>query len=196
MFGKIFKYLFYTYVKKYKLTARQIVFGEKQLDEDFYDKIRILLEKREEEWEELDRSTGYIRASLREPNLEELKKIMEQAKIERVAFNEKLLLYIKIKGLSNSEVYKKAGIDRRHFSKIINKAEYSPKKHAVIALCFALELNKEEMIEMLSLGGYGFFEYDKTDIIIEFFIEHECFDLFSLNEALVHFGEKPIGVLE
>lgn len=111
-------------------------------------------------------------------------------------FSTKLLKYIDSTGLTDADIYKKAGIDRRHFSKIRCDRNYRPKKSTVIALCLALELKLEQVEEVLGLAGYYLSRSDTTDLIVRFCIEKGKYDLADVNEALVYFGMKAIGVTE
>lgn len=111
-------------------------------------------------------------------------------------FSTKLLKYIDSTGLPDADIYKKAGIDRRHFSKIRCDRDYRPKKATVIALCLALELKLEQVEEVLGLAGYYLSRSDTTDLIVRFCIEKGKYDLSDVNEALVYFGMKAIGVSE
>jgi DNA-binding phage protein len=108
-------------------------------------------------------------------------------------FSTKLLKHIDQIGLPDSEVYKKAGIDRRHFSKIRSNKEYQPKKQTVMALCLALKLKLEQAEEMLMLAGYSLSNSDTGDLVIKFCIEKGKYDLMEVNEVLEYFGAKGIG---
>ncbi|MDD4112106.1 MAG: XRE family transcriptional regulator [Herbinix sp.] len=110
-------------------------------------------------------------------------------------FSTKLLLYIDRSKLSDSYIYKKAGIDRRHFSKIRCDIYYQPKKATAIALCMALKLNLEETVELLGMAGYSLSSSDTGDLVIKFCIEREIYDLTEVNEALDYFGQKLLGVV-
>ncbi len=111
-------------------------------------------------------------------------------------FSTRLLQFIDGTGLTDAEIYKRAGIDRRHFSKIRCDKEYRPKKTTVLALCLALQLDENETVELLSLAGYSLSKGDTGDLVISFCIERGIYDLMEVNEALVFFGQKTIGVLE
>ncbi len=112
-------------------------------------------------------------------------------------FSQVLFNFIDKKGLNDSEIYKKAGIDRRHFSKIRSKHNYRPGKSSVIALAMALELDKKETCELLNAAGYSLSDSDTFDLVIRFFLEKRIYDLYAVNQALHYLNLKPLsGVLE
>jgi len=106
-------------------------------------------------------------------------------------FTEQLFAFIDRTGKQDSEIYKKALIDRRLFSKIRSNKNYIPAKKTVIALCLALELNRAEADTLLSSAGYSLSRADDYDLVIAFCIEKKIFDFFDINEALNHFGFEP-----
>lgn len=59
-------------------------------------------------------------------------------------FSQRLLRMIDERGMSDSEVYNKAYVDRRHFSKIRKDINYTPNKKTVLAFSIALELSLDE----------------------------------------------------
>lgn len=94
---------------------------------------------------------------------------------------------------SDAEVYKKAGIDRKHFSKIRSNPQYRPSKNTVIALALALELNKKETDKLLSSAGYSLSDSETSDLVIQFCIERNIYDIHQVNYALDYFSQKPLG---
>ncbi|CUH91831.1 hypothetical protein [Herbinix luporum] len=124
----------------------------------------------------------------------EIEQYISKEKSEET-FSIKLLQHIDRLGLKDAEIYKKAGIDRRHFSKIRCDVNYKPKKSTAIALCIALELNLKESIELLQLAGYSLSNCDIGDLVIKFFIERKIYDLTIVNEALDYYGQKMVGVV-
>lgn len=105
-----------------------------------------------------------------------------------LSFNERLFLLIDRTGQRDSDVYKKAHIDRRLFSKIRSNKKYIPCKKTVIALCLALELEREEADALLSSAGYSLSRADDYDLAIAFCIDKGVFDFFEVNEVMTHFG--------
>ena len=105
-----------------------------------------------------------------------------------LSFNERLFLLIDRTGQKDSDVYKKAHIDRRLFSKIRSNKKYIPCKKTVIALCLALELDREEADALLSSAGYSLSRADDFDLAIAFCIDKRVFDFFEVNEVMVHLG--------
>jgi hypothetical protein len=107
-------------------------------------------------------------------------------------FAEELFRLIDKKGSHDSEIYKKAGIDRRHFSKIRSNSVYRIGKTSVIALSLALELNKKEADQLLSSAGFVLSDNDTFDLVIKFCLEKKLYDLDHVNQALEYFSLKPL----
>ena len=95
-------------------------------------------------------------------------------------FTEQLFAFIDRTGKQDSEIYKKALIDRRLFSKIRSNKNYIPAKKTVIALCLALELNRAEADTLLSSAGYSLSRADDYDLVIAFCIEKKIFNFSFL----------------
>lgn len=112
-------------------------------------------------------------------------------------FSEVLFKLIDRKGVTDADIYKKAGLDRRHFSKIRSNSEYRPGKSTVIALAFALELNKTKTEELLKASGYSLSQSETFDLVIRFCLEKKIYNLDEVNQALDYFSLKPLaGVVE
>ena len=108
------------------------------------------------------------------------------------SFSESLFRLIDQRKLKDSDVYKKANIDRRLFSKIRN-SDYHPSKNTCMALAIALELNLDQMKDLLAKAGYTLSKSQKADLIIEFHVMNEQFDILQINEALFTFKQPILG---
>lgn len=108
------------------------------------------------------------------------------------SFSESLFRLIDQRKLKDSDVYKKANIDRRLFSKIRN-SDYHPSKNTCMALAIALELNLDQMKDLLAKAGYTLSKSQKADLIIEFYVINEKFDILQINEALFTFKQPILG---
>lgn len=108
------------------------------------------------------------------------------------SFAEVLFRFIDYKGYTDSDVYKKAGIDRRHFSKIRTNPAYRISKSSAVSLSIALKLNKKETEKLLHSAGFSLSNNDTFDLIIQFCLEQEIYDIDYVNQALDQFDLKPL----
>lgn len=120
-------------------------------------------------------------------------KISENEFLVDEPFNVKLFKLIDASGKSDVEIYKKAGIDRRHFSKIKSSSEYVPHKKTIMAFVIALELPIEEAELLLDSAGYSLSRSYLFDVILKFFITEGIYNIDLINEYLIEYDQPLIG---
>lgn len=145
-----------------------------QLEDEFYENLM----------PELQSPISYSKSR----SLEDVVEEMEDS------FSEMLFRTIDEKGLTDVEVYKKANIDRRLFSKIRSQKNYKPSKITAISLAISLKLNLDQTRDLLARAGYALSPSIKFDLIIEFFINEGSYNIHEINEALFSFDQKLLGV--
>lgn len=119
--------------------------------------------------------------------------IDEVLETKEETFSSMLLRMIDEKGLKDSDVYKKANIDRRLFSKIRGDEDYVPSKKTAISFCLALQLEMEEAKKLLEAAGYALSTSSKFDLIIMYLIENREYSIHFANIVLEDYGQGTLS---
>ena len=128
-----------------------------------------------------------------------LKKDRARTELDKVlakkeeSFSEMLLRLIDEKGLKDSDVYKKANIDRRLFSKIRGDEDYVPSKKTAISFCLSLQLDIDEAKKLLATAGYALSASSRFDLIIMYLIETKEYNIHFANIVLDDYGEGTLS---
>lgn len=110
------------------------------------------------------------------------------------SFSDELFRYIDLKGLTDVDVYTRAQIDRKLFSKI-RKRGYIPRKKTIVALALALKLNYSETINLLEFAGFALSPAPSMpfDVIITNTIQSGMYDIDKINELLFRYDLPLLG---
>ncbi len=108
-------------------------------------------------------------------------------------FQECLFRLIDERDMKDPDVYRKANISRKLFSKIRCNADYMPGKRTVLALAVALELNLDQTVDLLSRAGFAFSPGSIFDLIVKYCIETRTFDIYEINALLFEYDQPLLG---
>ncbi|MBO4436156.1 MAG: macro domain-containing protein [Fibrobacter sp.] len=108
-------------------------------------------------------------------------------------FCDKLFSLIHEKNQDDVEVYKRANLDRKHFSKIRSNVNYKPTKKTALALAIALHLDLDETTDLLARAEIALSPSNRGDLIVRYFIERKKYDIWEINSMLFKFGQPTLG---
>ena len=128
-----------------------------------------------------------------DPDSDEFFGAVESALAKRMVhmsdtFQEYMFYLIESKGLSNAEVYKRAWVSKKLFSKIKCNPDYHPDKATAMQLCVGCKLNLDETKDLLGRAGYALSPSDKRDIIFSFFVDKRIYSMVDIDIALEEYG--------
>lgn len=127
------------------------------------------------------------------PILEEERSLDDVVNNLDKTFMELVFSFADAKGLTDVEVQKKANLDRKAFSKLKCGTTKNPSKATALALAVALELDLDDTKDLLSRAGLALSPCSKQDVIVQYFIEKEAYDIYEINVALFEHGEQLLG---
>ena len=119
---------------------------------------------------------------------------LKSAQNFEVSFHDKLFELIDEAHLDNKDVWKRANLDRKHFSKIQCDQNYHPKKKTVMALCIALQLDLEQSRDLLARADWAFSPSSKVDLIVQKAIIDKQYDIMQLNVTLFKYTNEILGI--
>lgn len=162
---------------------------DKDLQKDFENKLDQYVLLNMQDW------LGKVKTEDTEERQKEFraKNLEEALSKPQYTFQEQLFHLIDVRQLKDVDVYKRAQIDRKLFSRIRCNKDYKPKKNTAIALIMALELDIYESEELLKLAGLALSPGVRSDLIIRFCIMNAMYDIDKVNDILDRYGENTIG---
>ena len=122
------------------------------------------------------------------------KAVMQEQDLEKIlkdaesTFSEYLIDLLNECGEKDSDVYRRAEISRQLFHKIISRKDYQPTKSTAIQLALGLRLDLAETQKLLEKAGYALTRSSKTDLVVQYFIEHGVYSIVEINMALFDCG--------
>lgn len=115
--------------------------------------------------------------------LDKAKEEIKEVKLDPT-FKELLFEFIDKKGLTDPEVYKKAKVNKRTFSKIRTGEEKCVSKNTAICLGLALELNLKDFEKLLKANCNYLSDNDYFGIAIKWCIKNKIYDIEQVNDIL------------
>ncbi len=128
------------------------------------------------------------------PMPEKAMSLEEELENVGMSFHDKLFELIGKSGMDNKDGWKRANLDRKHFSKIQCDEKYHPKKKTVMVLCIALELDLEQAKDLLARADWAFSPSSKVDLIVQKAIIDKQYDIYQLNLVLFQYTNEILGV--
>ena len=108
------------------------------------------------------------------------------------SFQDVLFRHIDRKGLEDPDVYHRANLDRKLFSKI-RGPKYKPSKKTALALAIALKLNLDETLDLIGRAGYTLSEASLFDLIVAYCIENKIYDIIEVNLILFKYTDEYLS---
>ncbi len=100
------------------------------------------------------------------------------------SFRDVLFDFIDKKGIGDPDVYKKAKVDKRLFSKIRIDAGRAISRNTAIRLGLALELSQEDFDILLNANHTSLSDNNYFDIAIKWCIKNKIYDIEQVNDIL------------
>lgn len=107
-------------------------------------------------------------------------------------FQELLFKFIDRSNLSDVQVYKKAFINRKLFSKIKSDKNYHPSFGTVTLFALALNLDIEEYEQLLNSASYCLSTNTRSGITLRYCFEHRIYDVVDANNLFYSVTDREI----
>lgn len=109
------------------------------------------------------------------------------------SFHDKFIKLLIESGKENVEIYKKAGITRQVFSRILSDKDMIPTKLTLVSLCIGLELPLVTAKELMVSAGYSLSRSLMFDSIVIKYLREEIYDFELINSELDEYGCQLLG---
>ena len=108
------------------------------------------------------------------------------------SFQQRLLRMIDERGMTDPEVYNRANVDRKVFSKIRCSEDYIPKKRTILALAIAMQLNLDDAKDLLASAGYALTTGSLADVIAAFCFDNGIYNIYEVNMLLFQYDQPQL----
>ena len=108
-------------------------------------------------------------------------------------FHEMFMRYLIKSNKDNTDVYKKGGLSRQVFSKVLSDKKHTPNKNTVLSLIIGLELPLKDARKLLKSAGYSLSGSIVSDVIVRLYIEKAIYNLDVINAELNEHGCPLLG---
>ena len=110
-----------------------------------------------------------------------------------LSFSARLLTYVNEKcGGVAPMAYKRAGVSRQVYSRIVSFDDSSVDKQTAMLFCIGLQLSMSEAELLLKSAGYAFSDTIPTDMLFSFCIKQKIWNLKDVNALFVKCKLPPV----
>jgi len=128
-------------------------------------------------------------------NVPKADRIPPSLNARELSFSARLLKYVQERCDGKAPVaYKRAGIDRKLYSKIVSDNRSQVSKQTALQFVIGLQLNRREADEFLKAAGYSLSPTIPLDCVFEYCIEHLILNIVDVNAILVRAGLPSLNL--
>ena len=110
-----------------------------------------------------------------------------------LSFPARLLTYVNEKcGGAAPMAYKRAGVSRQIYSRIVSRDDSTVDKRTAMLFCVGLQLEMNEAELLMKSAGYAFSGTLPEDRVFSYCIEKKIWNLLDINDILVECGLRPL----
>ena len=127
--------------------------------------------------------------------LKQIKQIVDNPKYEK-SFALELRTYVRTRcnGIAPM-AYKRAGISRQAYSRIISSAYSRVDKTTAMRFCIGLQLSFDEATDFLKAAGYAFSDSLPLDAIFMYCIKNRFWNILDVNRLIASSGQPPLDIV-